>query len=136
MPYAILDTSVIFASINVGDPSHARCRALLSRAEYNLIIPVLCIAEVSHLVNRDLGPETEFGFIESLRDEEVENPTLEDWDRIAELIQKYRDFPLGAVDASIVALAERVGVVTVLTLDRRHFAAIRPRHVDAFTLLP
>jgi predicted nucleic acid-binding protein len=43
---------------------------------------------------------------------------------------------LGAVDASVIAAAERLGVREVATLDRRHFAAVRPQHVDAFTLLP
>jgi uncharacterized protein len=40
------------------------------------------------------------------------------------------------VDASVVAVAERLGLAEVATLDRRHFSAIRPKHVTAFTLLP
>lgn len=52
------------------------------------------------------------------------------------LMQHYLDFPLGAVDASVVALAERLGATTIVTIDHRHFRAIRPAHVEAFTLLP
>jgi predicted nucleic acid-binding protein len=51
-------------------------------------------------------------------------------------LSTYRDFPLGGVDASVVALAERLNTDLVVTLDRRHFPAIRPRHVPAFRLLP
>jgi predicted nucleic acid-binding protein len=40
------------------------------------------------------------------------------------------------VDASVVAVAERLGIGTVATLDRRHFTVVRPRHVDMFELLP
>jgi len=40
------------------------------------------------------------------------------------------------VDASVVAVAERLKVTEVFTLDVRHFAAVRPVHVPAFTLLP
>jgi uncharacterized protein len=59
-----------------------------------------------------------------------------DWLRIAELVATYRDLPLGSVDASVVATAERLRVTDVATLDRRHFGVVRPRHVDAFALLP
>lgn len=55
---------------------------------------------------------------------------------MAELVERYADLPLGAVDASIVATAERLGEVNVATLDRRHFTVVRPAHVEAFTLLP
>lgn len=43
---------------------------------------------------------------------------------------------MGGTDASIVAIAERLGVTQIATLDRRHFGVVRPNHVDAFTLLP
>ena len=59
-----------------------------------------------------------------------------DWMRIGELVWQYRDLPLGTVDASIVAAAERLDIDTVATLDRRHFSVVRPKHVERFTLLP
>lgn len=59
-----------------------------------------------------------------------------DWLRIAELVAQYDDLPLGAVDASVVAAAERLGAREVATLDRRHFGVVRPSHIDAFALLP
>lgn len=59
-----------------------------------------------------------------------------DWIRIAELVAGYRDLPLGAVDASIVAAGERLGLKTLATLDRRHFTVVRPAHVEAFDLFP
>jgi uncharacterized protein len=59
-----------------------------------------------------------------------------DWLRIAELVATYRDLPLGTVDASIVAAAERRNISDVATVDRRHFGVVRPNHVTAFTLIP
>lgn len=53
-----------------------------------------------------------------------------------ELVLRYQDLPLGTVDASVVAVAERLGVREVMTLDRRHFSVVRPLHVPAFALLP
>src|SRR3954453_23509724 len=67
---------------------------------------------------------------------DVEGPSSEDLVRMAELVEQYADFPLGGTDASVVALAERLNAPTVITLDRRHFGAVRPRHRQAFELLP
>lgn len=64
-------------------------------------------------------------------------PVLDsEWNRIAELTEAYVDLPLGMTDASVVALAERQGLDTIASFDHRHLAAIRPRHVERFTLVP
>jgi uncharacterized protein len=55
---------------------------------------------------------------------------------MAELVEQYADFHLGGADASVIALAERLQAPIVITLDRRHFQAVRPRHVETFELLP
>ena len=44
--------------------------------------------------------------------------------------------PLVTTDASLIALAERHREQRIATLNRRHFAVVRPAHVNAFTLLP
>lgn len=66
----------------------------------------------------------------------IEPAAATDWFRIAALVWGYRDLPLGTVDAAVVATAERLGVSEVATLDHRHFSVVRPRHVNALTLLP
>lgn len=55
---------------------------------------------------------------------------------MADLVETYADLPLGAADASVIAVAERLGVHQVATLDHRHFTVVRPRHVAALELLP
>jgi predicted nucleic acid-binding protein len=55
---------------------------------------------------------------------------------MSELILQYADFPLGGVDASVIAVAQRLGVDRVATLDRRHFGVVKPTHVPVLTLLP
>lgn len=59
-----------------------------------------------------------------------------DYALVAELIERYDDLPLGTTHASVIALAERLDIREIATLDRRHFTTVRPRHVEAFTLLP
>ncbi|QSB16394.1 hypothetical protein JQS43_08985 [Natronosporangium hydrolyticum] len=62
--------------------------------------------------------------------------TTADMQRMAELVRRYADLPLGGVDASVIAIAERLGVAEVATLDLRHFTVVRPSHVRSLTLLP
>ena len=101
-------------------------------------MPQLVIAEVTYLIETRLGWQAEMRFLGDLASGNFfTEPVLAgDWVRIAELVGRYRDLPLGTVDASVVALAERLGVHTVATLERRHFAVVRPKHVPSFDLLP
>lgn len=55
---------------------------------------------------------------------------------MAELVARYRDLPLGSVDASVLAAAERRGIVEVATLDHPHFRVVRPKHTETLRLLP
>jgi len=103
-----------------------------------LIVPTLVITEVAYLLGTRLGPEPEVRFLGDLADGafSVEPVAAADWLRIAELVALYRDLPLGTVDASVVATAERLNIGEIATVDRRHFTVVRPSHVHAFTLMP
>jgi hypothetical protein len=114
------------------------CLNLLEEHPGPLIVPVLVIAEVANLLETRLGSDAEVRFLGDLAGGNLiaEPVTAADWLRIAELASTYRDLPLGTVDASVVAAGERRGISQLATLDRRHFAVVRPAHVDAFELLP
>ena len=103
-----------------------------------LIVPVLVITEVCYLIGTRLGAEAEVRFLGDLATDEltVEPVGASDWLRIAELVYRYRDLSLGTVDASVVATAERLGVTTIMTLDRRHFSIVRPSHTPEFEIPP
>lgn len=101
-------------------------------------MPVLVVTEVTYLLATRLGVEPEVRFLGDLAAGAfaIEPVPAGDWLRIAELVATYRDLPLGTVDASVVAAAERLTIAEVATVDRRHFGVIRPSHTDAFVLLP
>jgi len=103
-----------------------------------IIVPAPVITEVAFLVQRDAGSEAEARFLDSLVRQEliVEDLTLADYQRMAALVRRYADFPLGSADASVVAVAERLGATKIATIDLRHFRAIKPEHCPAFELLP
>lgn len=55
---------------------------------------------------------------------------------MSRLVETYASLPLGAVDASVIAIAERLNVAEVATLDRRHVTVVRPAHTASLVLLP
>lgn len=133
---AVVDAGPLYAAADTDDDHHEACRAVLSRADLRLVVPAMVVAEATYFVGRRLGADVEAAFLQGLGSLDIEGPAPEDFARIAELVRRYADFPLGGTDASVVALAERVGASIVITLDRRHFGAVRPTHVEAFELLP
>jgi hypothetical protein len=102
-----------------------------------LIVPTLVITEVVYLVGSRLGAEAEVRFLGDLAAGEfsVEAVAAADWLRIAELVSEYQDLPLGSVDASVIATAERLDITQLATLDRRDFSIVRPTHTHSFELL-
>jgi predicted nucleic acid-binding protein len=101
-------------------------------------VPTLVITEVAYLIGTRLGWQAEVRFLGDLAggDFAVEPLNPADPVRIAELVARYHDLPLGTVDASVIAAAERLKVREIATTDRRHFGIMRPRHTRTFELLP
>ncbi len=133
----LVDTNVLLAGADISTPEHDRCAALLDeRTDLALSAPVAI--ETAWMIESRLGPRAEAAFVSSIADGElvVVDLTSGDWARCAELLRIYHDMRLGLVDASVVAVAERLGLTTIATLNRRDFAVVRPSHVDAFDLVP
>jgi predicted nucleic acid-binding protein len=133
---AIVDSGPLYAVADADDDDHVRCAQVLERADLDLIVPALVVAEVTYLVGSRLGPAAEAVFLRGLASLEVEAPAPEEWGAIGDLIERYADFPLGATDASVAVLADRSGTDLIVTLDRRHFAALRSKGGTAYRLLP
>lgn len=138
MSALIVDAGPLYALLDRRDEWHTRSVALLETHPGPLLVPMLVIAEVAHLAERRLGPRAELLMLQDFAEGAFTADPVQpgDWLRMAELTAQYVGFPLGTVDASVIACAERHGVTEVATVDRRHFAAVRPRHAPGFTLLP
>ena len=122
----------------VDDVWHLRVRDWFAVATASCLVPVTVVQETAYLVGGRLGAQREAEFLRGMTRGEFELLALADDDlvRAADLVEVYADFPLGFVDASIVAIAERLDVRTLLTTDRRHFTVVRPVHVPRFVLAP
>jgi predicted nucleic acid-binding protein len=134
----VADTGPIYALIDASDSCHARVTAWWERAVSDVVLPVTILAEVTYLLQTRIGPIAEEAFVRAIADGEFAIEQIEDDDlpRIADLMHAYRDLPLGFVDASVVAVAERLEAREILTTDRKHFGVVRPRHARALSLLP
>jgi uncharacterized protein len=134
----IVDTGPLVATADRADRDHAACRTLLEGDEGPLITTAMVIAEAAYLIDRQLGAKAEASLYASITEGQLEvaDLAITDWQRIQDLVGTYADLRLGGTDASVIALAERQGAVRIATLNRRHFAVVRPRHADAFELLP
>lgn len=133
---AVVDAGPLYAAADADDEDHLACLTALSRTDLRLIIPALAVAEATYFVGRRLGATAESKFLSGVGKLDVEGPSRDDFARMAELVEQYANFPLGGTDASVIALAERLDAPVILTLDHRHFAAVAPRHREAFQLLP
>lgn len=134
----LLDSGFLFASLNGAEAEHEATVLVLRSVREPIVLPVPAITEVAYLLARDVGNEAAADFIASLAatDLTLEAPLREDYSRTAELLRQYADANLDFVDALIAAMAERLKITRLLTLDRRDFQLIRPKHCDSFELLP
>jgi len=133
---AIVDTSALFAAADTTELDHHACLDVLGRRDLELVIPGLVIAEAAYLVGTRLGPASEAAFIRGLSGFAIEAPDVDEWALIADLVERYSDFPIGTTDASVAVLADRLDTDLIVTLDRRHFGAIRSLKGRTFRLLP
>ena len=134
----VADTGPIYALIDASDAWHGRVASWWGTGPRRVVLPVTILPEVCYLLQTRIGSAAEEAVVRAVADEEfvVEQLEDEDFARIADLVHAYRDLPLGFVDASIVAVAERAGTREILTTDRRHFGVVRPRHTKTLTLVP
>jgi len=137
-----VDTGPLVAAVNRRDAHHVECRDLLEQRAGELLVSPYVVAEVCWMVASRIGAEAEANIIDAVAAGELQQVdlTAEDLRRTGELLHQYQDLHggagLSAADASTIALAERLGVREIATLDVTDFTVVRPVHVDHFTLWP
>ncbi|HZD23265.1 MAG TPA: PIN domain-containing protein [Acidimicrobiia bacterium] len=135
----VVDTGVLYAVADRDDPDHIVSQKVLAdRSAEPLLVPTTVITETAWLIESRLGTSAEAAFLRAIHQGELTRVdlTAEDWSRVIDLVEQYTDLGLGTVDASIVAVAERLEVDVIATLNRRDFAVVQPSHVPAFDLIP
>lgn len=132
----LADTSGIIALLDRSDRYHASAMQVVRNI--NLLIPATILPEVDYLATKKLGERVAKEFLSDVVSGKLTYIAvdLDDLQHALDIMNQYKDVPLGLVDSSIVALAERYRIQKILTLDRRHFSLIKPKKIDYLELLP
>lgn len=134
----ILDTGPLYATLDRDDAAHRICRRLVEAANEPLVVPSPVLVEVDYWIQQRLYPSVLVALLDDIAAGAyvVEDLLPGDYGRVREVCDRYADADIGFVDAAVLAIVERLNEPKLATLDRRHFGLLRPRHVDAFRLLP
>lgn len=134
----LVDTSGIVSAIDEGQRLHADCARVLYQTEPRILSPFV-LAEVDYMIGRIAGSNHQLAFLDDVAQGAYTLAPFdnEDVQFAHEIASRYRDLNIGLTDASIVVLAARYDCWDVLTLDERHFRALRvPGVKQPFRILP
>lgn len=136
MRSALVDANILIGYLDAGDAQHERAVQGLNEATGDLVTTWPAIAEAAHFLGRRGWPYQE-ALLAMIGDGEMLiNPLTEaDAPRLKALMSKYRDRPMDLADASLVRVAERDGIETIVTLDR-DFQIYRAAGIGALKILP
>lgn len=134
----ILDTSGLLAAIDTSQRSHEAARRALETVPAPWLLSPFVLAELDYLLAARVGQRAERALLAEVgrgvyRLESFEPAEIAAAER---LIGRYSALELGLADASLVVMANRYGVRDLLTLDERHFRALRGPGGRPFRLLP
>ena len=134
----LLDTSGMLAALDASQRQHAPCRAALESAKGPMLLSPFVLAELDYLLMRHVGANAQAALLDEVvrGAYRLEGFTAGDVARAGEVMRRYADLEIGLADASIVVLAERYETAEVLTLDLRHFQALRIGGRKRFRILP
>jgi predicted nucleic acid-binding protein len=126
------------ALIDRGEPDHARCIECLDSLTAPMVTTWPAFTEAMYLLGEAGGWRGQDALWEFVaRGElEVSVPDPDSFPRMRALMQKFHDLPMDLADASLVVLAEQLGVTDIFTLDRRDFAAYRIQGRRRFRIVP
>lgn len=134
----IADSGAIYALYDARDQHHEAVAGLIGEEAETIILPMAILAEIDYLLRVRLGNRAVLKFLEGIRigGYVLEPLTALDVNRCISLVQTYANLNLGIADASVIATAEHLGSGRILTVDERHFRAIRSAKGSPFALLP
>jgi predicted nucleic acid-binding protein len=134
----VLDTSGLYAALVETEVDHEACRDALLAEPPPLLLSPFVLCELDYLLGTGFGVDAELDVLEEV---ELAAYQLEPFGAVdvaaaRRVVARYRDLGVGLADASVVVVAARHNTDRVLTLDERHFRALRDERGSPFTLLP
>lgn len=96
------------------------------------------LAELDYMLGTRHGQHAQLAMLDEVADGayELADFSRADVEGAAATVRQYADLKIGLADASIVILAQKHGLIDILTFDARHFRAMRGSGGRPFRLLP
>ena len=132
----LADTSGLLSLYNRREPTHLAVAEAVAHEQGPFVVSPYVVAELDYLVATRLGTDAEQRVLAELASPAYVLATVDRDDLRAciELISRYAG--IGATDASMLVLADRLGIDRVLTLDRRRFEVARTPSGRALAIVP
>jgi predicted nucleic acid-binding protein len=132
----IIDSGAILALLDDRDEWHDRCRHAFEDIRLPLATSAAALAELFHLLfreRRDAAAAWAF-----LRSGAIRILPITDSDsgELERLMRRYADRPMDFADATLVRLAEREALTTILTVDHDDFETYRIGAKKRFRIVP
>ena len=136
LPAALIDTGVILALVDRNDGWHDACVRAYNNSRLPLLTTEAVLAEVFHLARRKV-PDAR-GVWQLLRSGAIQMSEIAhgELSQLQTLMQDYADRPMDFADATLVHLAAREHLGTILTIDHDDFETYRLPGRKKFTILP
>ena len=134
---SLIDTGFLYAIVDKSDARHEACVKAFE-IEQNTLLPEIVLPELAYLILRQSNYKGLSSFLRSITTGEFRlvKTEISDLERAAEILEKYADTKIDFVDCVIMAIAERLNITRILTVDRRDFSLFRPLHCDHFEIVP
>jgi predicted nucleic acid-binding protein len=134
----VLDTSGLLAALDADQHHHEQAREALAEDPGPLLLSPFVLVELDYLLLQRVGTEAERALLDQVARGayDLVGFGAADVATAAEVLASYDELRLGLAGASVVVIAAAARTTRLLTLDERHFRAVRPLWGKAFTLLP
>lgn len=133
----LIDSGFMYAVLDEDDAFHKPCSKAFETEE-NALLPEIVLTEVAYLILREGKYDVLIAFLRQIGAGSVPlvSVTTQDLERSAEILEQYADSKIDFVDSVVMAIAERLAITRILTVDRRDFGLFRPVHCDYFEIVP
>ena len=133
----IVDTSGIVALYDADSDEHQAFVAAAFAPAVLRIVSAAILSEIDYMLTVRVNPAAGSRFLDALVDGFFEIEAFENADAryVQQLWKRYPALKLGLADGAVMALAERLHCPRILTTDRRHFSAVKPRAFAQFDVV-
>jgi predicted nucleic acid-binding protein len=134
----VLDTSGLLAALDADQDHHVSARTALQTDDGPFLLSPFVLAELDYLLMTRIGVAAETALLSEVAAGayDLVSFNADDVAATVAFIERYKDLQIGLADASVAVIAARVRTTRILTLDERHFRAVKPLWGEAFAILP